>query len=287
MLSILTAIFQAIAQAVTFIFPVSESGHSAIFHDFSSRFSGAVSELTGLVHIGIAIGIAVAFHKVFARHIYEFLGLCRDIKNKKFDIKKGSYSRNFLFFTLIPYPFMLLYLIPVGNGINLFELLSSYSIDGNLISEGICFLFSGGLLLLASYVIKGDPKGGRLTLPAAGVLSFMIFISIPMAGLSLSTTVICVAIICAAGRNHAFRYFVSVSVPVLLVTGISEIVRCVTYVTVVEGIIAVVISGAVSFFAVRAYKWLLHNVDLKYFSYYNFALAVLTVVTGIVELFIR
>ncbi len=286
-MSFLTAIFQAIAQAVTFILPVSESGHSAIFHDLSSRYSGAVSELTGLIHIGIAIGIAAAFYKVFARHIYETVGIVKDIKNKSFDIKKGSYSRNFLFFTLIPFAFMLFYLIPVGASVNLYQLLDSYSTDGNLISEGICFLFSGVLLLLASFVLKKDSRGGRFTLTAVLALSLMIFVSVPLAGLSLSATVICVSVICSANRNHAFRFFVSVSVPVLLVTGISEIARCVTYVTVFEGIIAVVLSGAVSFFCVRAYKWLINNVDLKYFSYYNFALAALAVITGIVELFVK
>ena len=47
------------------------------------------------------------------------------------------------------------------------------------------------------------------------------------------------------------------------------------------------LAGAVSFFCVRAYKWLINNVDLKYFSYYNFALAVFAVITGIVELFVK
>ncbi|MDE6125052.1 MAG: undecaprenyl-diphosphate phosphatase, partial [Eubacterium sp.] len=76
-MSIITAIFQAIGQALTFIFPISESGHSAVFHDFSSRYSGSCSELTGLIHIGIAIGIIAAFYKVFISLIMEFVNTCK------------------------------------------------------------------------------------------------------------------------------------------------------------------------------------------------------------------
>lgn len=81
-LSILTAIFQAIGQVITHIFPVSESGHSAIFHDFSSRFTGSCSELTGLVHIGIAVGVLAAFWKVFLRLVLEFVSTGKDIFTK-------------------------------------------------------------------------------------------------------------------------------------------------------------------------------------------------------------
>ena len=62
---ILTAIFQAIGQAFTWVFPVSESGHSVIFHNFSGRFTNACSQLTGVIHIGIAIGLFIAFYKLF------------------------------------------------------------------------------------------------------------------------------------------------------------------------------------------------------------------------------
>ncbi len=50
-MSVLTAIFQAIGQAISWVLPISESGHSAIFHNFSGRFTNACSQLTGVVHI--------------------------------------------------------------------------------------------------------------------------------------------------------------------------------------------------------------------------------------------
>lgn len=81
-LSIITAVFQAIGQALTFIFPISESGHSAIFHNFAARNSGEVSELTGLIHIGIALGIIIAFLRFLSGTLLKLL-----IVSEKFFLK--------------------------------------------------------------------------------------------------------------------------------------------------------------------------------------------------------
>jgi undecaprenyl pyrophosphate phosphatase UppP len=61
-MSILTAIVQAILQAVTWILPISESGHSSIFHDFAGRVSDSCAAITGVIHIGIAIGIVICLY---------------------------------------------------------------------------------------------------------------------------------------------------------------------------------------------------------------------------------
>ena len=84
---ILTAIFQAIGQAFTWVFPVSESGHSVIFHNFSGRFTNACSQLTGVIHIGIAIGLFIAFYKLFISLFKNFFATWNDIFHKRLDLK--------------------------------------------------------------------------------------------------------------------------------------------------------------------------------------------------------
>ena len=264
--------------------PISESGHSAIFHDFSARYSGESAVLTGLIHIGIAVGIAAAYYSVFLRQFKEFFGGCREIAEKKFDIKKSTHSREFTYYTVIPFFFMPLYLIPLGSNGNVYHLLKSFTVDGNLISEGICFLITASILLLASSALNKETKGRALTLPVVLVLSLLIFVTLPLSGLSLSASVICVAIICGVNRNFAFRYFVCIAVPVLLVTGIVEIATGTVATTFIAGALGVIISAVVSFFICRFLKWSLKNIDFKFYSYYNFALAALATVTGIVEL---
>ena len=264
--------------------PISESGHSAIFHDFSARYSGESAVLTGLIHIGIAVGIAAAYYSVFLRQFKEFFGGCKEIAAKKFDIKKSTHSREFTYYTVIPFFFMPLYLIPLGSRGNVYQLLNSFTVDGNLISEGICFLFTASLLLLTSSVLKKEAKGKALTLPVVLLLSLMIFVTLPLSGLSLSASIICAAIICGVNRNFAFRYFICIAVPVLLVTGIFEVATSTIATTFIAGTIGVIIAGVFSFFVCRFLKWSIKNIDFKFYSYYVFALAALATVTGIVEL---
>lgn len=286
-MSILTAIFQAIGQAVTFLLPVSESGHSAIFHDFAGRYSNTCSELTGLVHIGIAIGILIAFYKVFIKLIYEFFSGWSEVFKKKLNVRESTNSRKFMYLTLIPYILMPFYFIPLGEKGNIYSLLNSVSYDGNVLSEGICFLIMAALLLLTSYKLSKNEKGNPLGLPFAVMVSVLLFITIPVAGFSMPVIVICLPILCGVNKKVSFRYFVSLAVPFLIIFGIAEIIKCVTYVTIIEGVIAVVLAGAVSYFCSKLLLYIVSKNYLKYFSYYDFAIGGVAVIAGIIELIIN
>ena len=60
-----------------------------------------------------------------------------------------------------------------------------------------------------------------------------------------------------------------------------------TYVNIIAGILAVVLSAAVTYFMVKLMLWILHGGKLKAFAYYDFALAGVCVVVGIFELILR
>ena len=100
-MSIITSIFQAIFQAICRIFPISETAHSAVFHDFSGRFSGACSSLTGVVHIGIAVGIVAASYKLFLKMGYEFFSTGRNIVKKQLRGNAPSQPRHFMYMTMV------------------------------------------------------------------------------------------------------------------------------------------------------------------------------------------
>lgn len=286
-MSILTAIFQAIAQAITFLLPVSESGHSAIFHDFAGRYSNTCSELTGLVHIGIAIGIVIAFYKVFIKLIYEFFMGWSELFKKNLKVSESSNSRKFMYLTLIPYVLLPFYLIPIGDKGNIYSILQSVSHDGNVLSEGICFIIIAALLLISSFKLSKNEKGHPLGIPCAVVVSVLLFITLPVAGFSMSVIAICIPILFGVNKKVAFRYFTALSVPMLVIFGISEIVKCITYVTVIEGIIAVVIAGAVSFLCSKLLLFVVSKNHLKYFSYYDFAIGGVSLLAGVIELIIN
>lgn len=283
-LSILTAIFQAIGQAIAFIFPLSDSGHASIFQDFSSRYSGKYTELTGLIYIGIAIGIIIAFYKLFIKLTYEFFAGFNDLFHNRLDVNNLTTRRKFTYLTLIPFVFMLLYLIPIGDKGNIYQCIRMLSYDGNLLSEGICFVVSATLLLLASIKLTKSEKSKQFTLPDAVILGVAIFFTLPLAGLSLCATVLSVSVLLNVNKKAALRYFVAISAPILLVKGIVEVVACVTYINVFAGIIGVVLGAVFSFFACKFLIFFVKTYRLKYFSYYNYSLGVILVIVGVIEI---
>lgn len=133
---------------------MSESGHSAIFHDFSGRFSGNGSELTGLVHIGIALGIFLVFIKLFVRLFGEFIAffqrcvckaksLCKPRRCTPVYVRHGA--------GFLP---MVLLLVPAGKYGNVYGLFRSMGYNGTLLDEGVFFALTGGLILLALLQMK-------------------------------------------------------------------------------------------------------------------------------------
>lgn len=263
---------------------MSESGHSAIFHDFAGRYSATCSELTGLVHIGIAIGIIIAFYKVFIKLIYEFFAGWSEVFKKNLNLSETTNSRKFMYLTLLPYVLLPFYFIPIGDKGNVYDLLNSVSYNGNVLSEGICFLIMAVLLLLASFRLSKNEKGNPLGLPAAIITAILMFITIPVAGFSAPVIAICIPVLLGVNKKVAFRYFTALSAPILIVFGIAEIVKCVTYVTVIEGIIAVVVAAAAAYLCSKILLFIVSKNHLKYFSYYNFAIGGIAVIAGVIEL---
>ncbi len=283
----LTAIFQAVAQAVTWVLPVSESGHSAIFHDFSGRFSGNGSELTGLVHIGIALGLLLVFYKLFLRLFRELVAFFKDAFAKHNPFVKPGGARQFLFGTVLGFLPLLLLLVPAGKYGNVYGLLRSMSYNGTLLDEGVFFALTGGLILLAVLQMKKQGPQKNVDWYAALILGFAAAFSLPIAGLSYMGVLFCLGVMMGVARKISYRFAAVSGVVTLLVLGVVEICTCVTYVNIIAGVLAVVLSAAVTCFMVKLMLWILQKGKLKVFAYYDFALAVVCITVGAFELILR
>ena len=285
-MSILTAIFQAIGQALTWIFPVSESGHSAIFHDFSGRYTNACSQLTGVIHIGIAIGIIAAFYKLFLYLFKNFIGGWNDLFHKRLDLKNSSPQRKFMYMTILSFAPMLFYFIPAGKYINVYMLFHRTSFNGNLLGEGICTALTGVLLIVAVSMInkKSKPLPQILQALLIGVTAFL---ALPAAGSSLVAGVFCVGILVGLSDKYALRYSMVMSTMVLLVTGIIEICLGVTKVSIVCAIIGLVVSALIAFLSVKIFIFVIKNKALKYFAWYDITIGLICFVIGVFEIVIK
>lgn len=284
-MSVLTAIFQAIFQAICWIFPISESGHSALFHDFAARDSGACSALTGIVHIGIAIGIIVSMYSLFFGLLKEFIATFSDIFKKRLGTNTNP-RRSFMYMTLISFAPMVLWAIPTGNGL-MYTLLRSTGHNSSVFDEGIFFIITGVLVLLSARALKLASNNKNITWLMALIVGLVNVLLVPIAGLSSIAGVFAILMLFGVTKKLAFRYAFVLSMPVLVVSGIVEICKAVTPAGIVQIIISLVLSVVVSFLSVRVIKWIMDKQYYGYFGIYDIAIGIITAVIGMFELIIK
>lgn len=285
-MSILTAIFQAIGQALSWILPISESGHSAIFHNFSGRFTDACSQLTGVVHIGIAIGLIAAFYKLFITLFKNFIGSWNDVFHKRLDIKNPKPARKFMFMTILSFVPMLAYLIPAGKYGNVYSVFHRMSYNENLLGEGICILLTG-VLIITAMTLEDKKLNPLPDILQALILGVIVFLAVPTAGCSVIGAVLCVGIIVGLGEKTSLRYSIVMSVMILIVMGIIEICVGVTKISIVSAIIGVVVAAVASFFASKLLIFLLKKKLLKYVGIYDAAIGFICFIIGIFQIVIK
>lgn len=284
---ILTAIFQAIGQALTWILPISESGHSAVFHDFSSRFTDACSKLTGVIHIGIAIGIIIAFYKLFLTLLKNFFGGWNDLFHKRLDVKNPSAQRRFMYMTILSFVPMIFYAIPAGKYGNVYQLFHRVSYNGNLLGEGICIALTGVLIITA---IGMKDKKSSIKIPPflqALIIGVIAFLTVLVSGTSLVAGVLFIGMLLGMSDKIALRYSMVMSVMVLIVMGIVEICIGVTDVKAVAVILALVVSILFSFFTVKLLIFFIKNNYIKYFAWYDIVLGGICFIVGIFEIVLK
>lgn len=286
-MSVITSIIQAILQAIAWILPISESGHSAIFHDFAGRADGSVSALTGIIHIGIAIGIVVAMFKTFKTLSVQFATIGIDIAKKQFSLKRLKPSRQFLLMTLISFVPMLLWLIPIGENGFLFNVLRSSGYNKSLLDDGIFLALTGGMVFFASRQMSRSRNDNEVSVLNAVIVGILSIVLVPVSGLSLVGGIFSILIIMGVQKSLAFKYSMVISAPVLIVMGIIEI--CVSSVSagVIQIILGIIFSVVSAFICVRLLKWVINKGYLMYISYYNLCLGLIIIIVGIVQLVVR
>lgn len=286
-MSVLTAIIQAIFQAVTYILPISETGHSSMFHDFAGRFDPSAAAITGIIHIGIALGIIFATYKLFLSMLTEFLGVFGDLFKKQLFSASPKPARKFMYYTLLSFVPMLLWLIPLGDKGFLFTFLRSSGYNETLFDDGIFFLITGALVLLCARQLGLSNNNKNVNLIFSLIVGFASVILVPVSGLSYLFGVFAILMLLGVTKKISLRYSFVLSVPVLIVMGIIEICTATEAANIAAAIIGLILSAAVSFLCVRVLKWIIKNEKLMYFAYYDFGVGVLALIIGIFELILR
>lgn len=286
-MSVLTALIQAILQVLCTIFPISQTAHSSMFHDFSNRFASGQSTLTGFVHIGIAVGIFVAMYRLFIRLIGEFFLGFSDLKSKKIRENSKKPAREFLYFVIISFLPLLFWLIPCGEKGTLYNALALTQVNKTLLDDGIFAALLGGMLIAANINITREKNDRAIWVVPAIASGVLCLFSATVSGLSLIGVTLCVLLLFGVRTKQALNFTFVLSFPVFLVTGIVEAATNEVKADALSVIVGLVVSAALSFLAVKVFRILTIKKQLKYFGIYDISFGVIAAVIGIFQLILR
>ncbi len=292
MKEILQALLLGIIQGVTEFLPISSSGHMSLFRHFTGMNPEGAGLFSAMLHIGTLVAIFIVLYKPIYELFVEFFACLKDVFSRKFsfNLKDMSATRRMLMMFIVSCIPLLLLLIPVGNGKNLMDVVGVFGSDNSIKAEGICFMFTGFLLLLGTYVSESTQRFKKISPFSAVLIGIAQFFAACFPGISRSGSTVSAALCCRMSKKNAVRYSFILSIPAVLASGLVEFkdaMEGTEIIPVSSLLVGVIASAVVGVFAIKLLQILIKKNWFKYFGYYCLALGFIVTIIGVVEVFIK
>lgn len=277
-MSVLDAIFQAVIQGLTEFLPVSSSGHLSLYQHFSGNSGEGALMFSALLHLGTLIAVIAVFRKRILSLILEFFAMIKDIFTGKFSIKNAPPERRVIFMFIISTAVLIPFYIFKG----FFE---GFAEDSGIFAEGVCFLYTAAILIMADLTAKGSKEMTDLKVPDAVRIGFFQAVAL-LPGVSRSGSTISAGLFSGLRRDEAVSYSFILGIPAILGGGITELVGGIKQhadVGFLPCIIGVIVAAIVGFIAIKLVQWLMRTDKFKIFYIYTAVLGVIVIVVSIVE----
>lgn len=251
MLNLMQSMLLGIIQGITEWLPISSSGHLVLMQKLMNLQVPVAFDI--MLHFASLIVIIIFFRKEITNIL---------ISLARWDTKSGY--------------FRLAILIILGNiltALIVFPLKDTFEkAFSSLLAVGICFIFTGILLFFSERRIGNEPFSIKSS-AIAGIAQGLAFLP----GISRSGSTISAALLSGIKKEEAFRFSFLLAIPAIAgasILEINEIISSTIPLAVLSaGFIA---SFAVSFIALYSLKRIIMNRNLHYFSYYCFAIGLIT-----------
>ena len=273
----ISVIIQAIVQGLTEFLPVSSSGHLSVVQHVTGYTGESALILSIVLHLGTLAAVFAAFWKTIWGMIKEFFFTIGDIFTGKFSWKKMNANRRMMFMVIIA----TLVLIPVYLVKDFFTARQG---DGDIVFEGIAFLFTAVLLFLSDRC-SGTKTGEKMKIVDALTVGLFQCVAL-FPGVSRSGSTTAAGLFCGLEKNTAVTFAFILGIPAILGGSVLEIHEAVQSEMQLDWIalgIGFVISAVVGFLAIKLVKWLLNKDRFKIFGAYTLILGILCVAGGMWE----
>lgn len=289
-MTVLKAIILGFIQGITEFLPISSSGHLSVAQHFLG-ISGEGSQMFAvLLHLGTLIAVFIVYYRLIWELVIAFFDLIKDIFTGKFRFKELTGTKQMLVMFVISCLPLLLLLIPVGSGNKLMDVLGGLAEDGDIFVEGVCFLFTGCLLLFGSWRARTLANARpHLKTSDALAVGFAQALAAGFPGISRSGSTISTGMLCGVSKDYMVQYSFVLGIPAILAANAVELKDAIEVgapFEVIPTVIGVITAAVVGVLAIKVLEWLVKKDKFKIFGYYCLALSVVVIIAGVVEKFI-
>lgn len=286
-MSIIKAIILGLVQGITEFLPISSSGHLSLFQHFLGVSGEGSLLFSVLLHLGTLVAVFIVFHKTIFELIIECFDLIKLIFAGKFKFNELTGKKKMLFMFVISCVPLLLLLIPVGNDLKLMDVLSGFSEDDSILIEGFCFLVTGALLLVSTYIGKRKTLSNEVNPKDAIAIGIAQAFAAGFPGISRSGSTISTGMIFGVSKETMVEYSFILGIPAILVANIVELKDAIdvgAQLDLLPTIIGIIVAAVSGVACIKLLQWILKKDMWKYFGFYCLVLGVVVLICSILGL---
>ena len=236
--------------------------------------------------------------------ILEFFRMCKDFFTGKFvwKLDQMNKERRMIIFVFVASAFAILLFLPLfgwmglvlpdGENVKSFSDLSEYfSNDSEIMAEGIFFVMTGIIILLATVFgirfgnVERQPED-KLTMRNACAMGIGQCLA-AMPGISRSGTTTTMGMLTGAEKNTALEFSFIMGIPAILAANLLEAKdvewSALSGSMIAAMIVGIVVSAVVGVLAIKLLKWIVSNDKFHYFGYYCLVLGVVVIILATIE----
>lgn len=274
----INVIVQAIVQGLTEFLPVSSSGHLSVVQHITGVSGDEANLLMIVLHLGTLVAVFAAFWGTIWGMIKEFFLTFRDIFTGKFSWKNMNSNRKMMFMVIIA----TLILIPFYM---FEEFFTGRAGDGDIVFEGVAFMFTALLLFLSDRCSNGVKQGKDMKL-ADGVTVGLFQCVALFPGVSRSGSTTAAGLFCGLEKQAAITFAFVLGIPAILGGSVLELGDALKSDMQMDWIalgIGFVVAAVVGFLAIKLVSWLVKKDRFKIFGIYTLILGIACVGAGVWE----
>lgn len=275
-MSVLFAAFLGLVQGIAEFLPISSSGHLAIFQTFFHMENVEESQMLFdvLLHLGTLVSVCIVYRSDIVDVVKELWAMLMGLFGKKTE-KRLPVRRLILLVILSTVPLVLA--VAADDFIE--------ALYSSTLFIGIALLCTGTMLYLSDKLASGHKTERDATWVDAILVGIMQAIAV-LPGISRSGSTITAGLVRGYDRKFAVRYSFLLSIPAIVGANILKIGEAVKagvgeglFLPYAVGMIVAAVSG---YFAIKLVKLLMDKGKFGRFSYYCWAVGLITIILTIV-----